>query len=231
MHPSSRFVEIDLLRSLAICMMVLYHTVYDLHHFLHYSIDPLSTGWWLFARMTAILFLLLVGCSFELSAAQGRNKRWKRIGTIVLCALLITGVTYYWDPTTYIRFGILHCIAASLILLTILPQGRIFRMLAAAIILGIGQATPFLHVTNEFFLPLGITPKEFSTLDYFPLFPWFGIVLMGTLIVHLLLPAMHTYAQEHRRTVYLATLPGRHALLLYMLHQPLLIGILSATLA
>lgn len=211
-------------------MMVLYHIVFDLHEFHNVHPDPMSTGWRLFALLTATLFLLLVGTSFELSKHRGMARKWKRIGTIAFYALIITGMTYVWDPFTYIRFGILHCIAVSIILLTIIPQNKVIRIGIILAAIGMGQVVPFMRATHGFFIPLGIRPNAFITLDYFPLLPWFGVVLIGALITHQLTRHMHTYTQINGRTVHVLAFPGRHALLLYVLHQPIIIGILHITL-
>ena len=212
-------------------MMVVYHFVFDLHNFYGYAINPISTGWWLFARSTAILFLLLVGISFELSKHRGVQRRWKRIGIVALCALIITVATYIWDPVTYIRFGILHCIAVSLALLTVLPKNNTLRFAIAIVVIGMGQLLlPSMRVAHELLLPVGIRPFIFPTLDYFPLLPWFGVVVLGTLIAKRLTVHMHTYEQANSRVVEILALPGRHALLLYMLHQPLILLLLQIAL-
>ena len=230
MHSSSRFIEIDLMRSLAICMMVVYHTVYNLHFFHGFSLDPLSTGWWLFARTTAVLFLLLVGISFEIAKQRGKKRQWKRIGIISLCALSISVATYIWDPFTYIRFGILHCIAVSLILLMVLPSGKVKRAIILFAVIGLGQLLIFVRISSELLLPLGVRSSLFVSLDYFPLFPWFGVILLGTLIAKKLAVHMHTYEEKNTRLISILSIPGKHALPIYMLHQPLIIGMLELSL-
>lgn len=227
-NASLRYSEIDLLRTLAIGMMALYHLAFDLEYY--YGIPLLTkagTSGWVFARSTAILFLLLAGASMGISRSKGSARRWKRIAVIALCAFGISVATYIWDTETYVRFGILHCIAGSLALLMVLPPSKMIRGILAISIIGIGNLSSTLTAPTELFIPLGLQPKGFTTLDYFPLFPWSGVVLIGSLLVSPLLQKMHTYTPAKRTPVSLLALPGRHALFLYIVHQPLLLIALS----
>ena len=63
----ARFWEADLLRGVAIVLMVLYHLAFDLDYFAVYQIDVISGFWLAAARISASLFLLLVGLSLTLS--------------------------------------------------------------------------------------------------------------------------------------------------------------------
>jgi uncharacterized membrane protein len=227
-NASLRYSEIDLLRTLAIGMMVLYHLAFDLEYY--YGIPLLTkagTGGWVFARSTAILFLLLAGASMGISHSKGSARRWKRIAIIALCALGISVATYIWEPELYVRFGILHCIAGSLALLMVLPPSRIIRGVLAISIIIVGNIGTTFSVQTELFVPLGLRPETFTTLDYFPLFPWSGVVIIGALLVSPLLQKMHTYTPAKRTPVSLLALPGRHALFLYIVHQPVLLITLS----
>lgn len=229
----SRFVELDLLRLVAICLMVTYHAAYDLQIFYSWQLDSFSGAWWLVARASANLFLLLVGVSFVLSSrAKTPSQIWKRAlqrGVTVLgIAILISIGTYLYDPSTYIRFGILHCIGISLMLL---PLFRELDELSAALF-GLLVISAGLHLSNEYtsvsyLLPFGLRYPEFHSIDYFPLFPWFGVVMLGTALGQWLAENMHllhTYDQRNRYSKLLW--PGRHALLVYLLHQPILLTIL-----
>src|SRR3989338_5421643 len=121
-----RFLEIDLLRTVAILMMIVYHICFDLAFFYDFPIDPLS-GWLLvLQRSTAILFLLLVGISFSVSFGRMRNRNagypelfrkyfQNGIG-LILIGEVISIVTWFAVGDLYVRFGILHLIGASLIL-------------------------------------------------------------------------------------------------------------------
>lgn len=230
MHLSSqhRFPEIDFLRTAAILGMIVYHTVYDLSEFYGWDIDPMRTGWWIFARTTAILFLLVSGASNTI--ANSRTEAiWRRTlmrsGQILAAAMLVTIVTYGIDASTYIRFGILHCIAVSIFLLPLFRKFREWNLILglAAIILG----NRILGTTTDasLLLPLGLMPPNFISLDYFPLLPWFGVVLIGSAFADFL------YIRKGFTGIPF-TIPrlnflNRHALIVYLIHQPIILLILA----
>jgi uncharacterized membrane protein len=228
-----RFIELDLLRTLAIAMMVVYHTVYDLHVLYGFSVDPFSLPWILFARATAILFLLLVGMGFALRRRRYPDpvvwKRTLRHALIILGgAALVTGATYLFDPATYVRFGILHCIGVTVLLLPLLPKRPWIATAIGIVLIAVGIRIWGTSSTTALLLPLGIPPLHFITVDYFPLLPWSGVIVLGVALAQPLLARMHT---TDNRTLNLLTLPGKHALLLYLVHQPILVGILTVSLS
>ena len=120
--PNHRYPELDLLRTGAILGMIIYHAAYDLTAFYGWNIDITHGEWKVFERVIAITFLLLVGISFAISYSRTKPEQvWTKFlkrGLIVFgCGLLVSLVTYFLDPPTYVRFGILHLIGLSLILL------------------------------------------------------------------------------------------------------------------
>lgn len=242
-----RFIEIDLLRTLAIVMMVTYHAVYDLAFFYHVDLDPFSGKWLLLARSTAILFLLLVGISFVISwdrtrtrlptearrAKVGARKYLKRGLWVLSCGLLITIATYLWDPETYIRFGILHLIGVSVMLLPLFRRFREWNILIAIpiIIFGISiDHYSLFTIHSSLFLPFGFPPPHFTTLDYFPLFPWFGVVLIGLTLGDFLYIRPKRIPRPTNTFLNILSWPGKHALVIYLVHQPILLLLLSVIL-
>ncbi len=231
---TKRFPELDLLRTVAILCMVVFHGAYDLAVFYDRDIQVFDTGWTLFARATACLFLLLVGVSFAISASRKETvpHLWKRQHNrfliLAAAAALISIVTYVADPETFVRFGILHLIALSMLLL---PLCR--RLKEASILLGIavvllGQWThPTDSLAPTLSLVLGFPPAHFTTVDYFPLLPWFGVILMGYGLGHFLYVRSTTWRRHLPDALpQSVTWPGRHSLLIYLLHQPILLAAL-----
>ncbi len=161
---NTRITEIDLLRTIAIALMVIYHVAFDLWAFYDFDIDLFGNAWQTLRIITASLFLLVSGAS-----AQFSNRPFRRAGIVLGCAVLISIVTYIYDPDTFIYFGILHCIGIGMLLL--IPLKRF----------------------KELLIPLGIlllllpTPNApLPTLDYYPLIPWFGLMLIGSGLSHYL---------------------------------------------
>ncbi len=207
--------------------MVAYHTAYDLQHFYSWDIDVFSGGWKMLQLTVASLFLLLVGASSSISHRHPL-KRFIKIGA---AALFVSIATYIIDPETYVRFGILHLIAVSAV---ILPPLR--RLNAWLIVPGIALILPrdliaSIDIDSSFLIPFGIRLDGFTTVDYFPIVPWFGVILMGCGIGHLLFTR---YANRKifrleagkLRSLEALSWPGRHSLLLYLIHQPIIIGLL-----
>lgn len=230
MHISSqhRYPEIDLLRTAAILGMIVYHTVYDLSEFYGWEIDPMSTGWWIFARSTAILFLLVSGASNTIANSRS-EKIWPRTimrsGQILAAALLVTTVTYFIDTDTYVRFGILHCIAVSVFLLPLFQKLRQWNLVLGLGLILLGNRILGTTTDTSLLLPLGLMPPNFTSLDYFPLLPWFGVVLIGSAFADFL------YIRKGFTGIPF-TIPGlsffnRHALIVYLVHQPIIVLILA----
>jgi len=230
---SRRYPELDLLRTLAIVCMVIFHAAYDLHALYQWNIPVFDTAWTIFARLTAGLFLLLVGISFAISASKKGTskdlwgKQRKRFLVIGGCALLVSVATYGADPESYVRFGILHLIALSMLLLPLVRGLKGWAIIPGILMLGFGIRMQATDVLQPFSMILGFPPPNFVTMDYFPLLPWFGIVLIGYGIGHLLYVRSLVWRKHMPSEMPLVlTWPGRHSLLIYMIHQPIILAML-----
>jgi len=228
-----RIILIDLLRGLAIALMFIYHFCFDLNYFGYVSFRFNSDPFWLhFRALIVSLFLGVVGFSLYL-AHQGRWNRqtWlKRFGLLVLASLAVSVSSYLMYPESFIFFGILHFIAlASLLGLLFLRLGYL-NLVIGPIILLIGN-----HYSHAFFNQpawqwFGLMTHGPSTEDYVPLFPWFGMVLIGLGLAfwtknnQTLSRVLHW--QNQHALVTTLTFAGRHSLLIYLLHQPVFLGLL-----
>lgn len=239
---SDRFWEIDLLRGIAILMMIAYHLFFDLNYFGVYTTDLYSLPVLLFLYPIGTMFLLLVGISLTLSYTrvqqtltprQIQKKFFLRGASIFGFGLLITMITWVYPHNGFIMFGVLHCIGLSIIL-----AYPLIRYRWASLVLGITCIITgiFLYtmVTVDFswLLWLGFMPVPFYTLDYFPLLPWFGVVLIGVFLGNSLYQkntrkfSLKDYSQfvVNRGICFL----GRHSLVIYLLHQLIIVGLLYA---
>ncbi len=233
-----RYWEIDFLRGIALLMMVIFHVVFDLWYF---DIFPVSTSdgfWRYFGYATTSLFLLIVGVSFTISYARVARSlsRWQicrkfifRGAGIFILGVLITLGTWLYLGDGYVVFGILQLIGISIILATLFYRFGTFNIvwgvffIATGLILG-GFAGPI------WMLPLGIHPASFWSVDYTPLFPWFGPVLIGIGIGSYLYPAGYRRFQLPARPGYgslFLIIPGTYSLFVYFVHQPVILLILS----
>lgn len=227
---TKRSVEIDLLRVIAIILMMIYHTAFDLQTFYGWNIDVFDGLWWLLGKLSVVTFLLLVGISFSISWSRSpvTSRTLKRGVRILAYGLVVTIITYFFDSSNYVRFGILHLIGISLLLLPLARRFRIWNIPLGIVIVGTGVLIQGNTVNTSLLLPLGFIPPDFLSMDYYPILPWFGIVLIGTSFGRIFIKAgMPTiYKQESRYTCGLEAISKR-SLLIYMVHQPIVLFILK----
>ncbi|HEV7256085.1 MAG TPA: DUF1624 domain-containing protein [Mesorhizobium sp.] len=232
--PASRRIPwIDVGRGAALVAMAIYHFAWDMEFF-GYAEPGMTAqgGWKLFARAIASSFLFLVGVSLVL--AHGRGVRWqgfwRRWATVAGAAALISAATYVATPESFIFFGILHQIAVASLL------GILFlRWPAAALLAGAAlffAALFFLRhdaLNHPAFWWLGLSTANPRSNDYVPLFPWFGVVLLGMAGAKLAAHAgwlNRLAGVPAPRAAGPLAFAGRHSLAVYLLHQPALIGLL-----
>jgi uncharacterized membrane protein len=221
---------IDVLRGLALAAMAVYHFAWDLSFFSLAELGVTEQPLWIaFARSIAGSFLALVGVSLYL--AHGGGVRWqgfvRRVAVIAFWALVISVASYLADPKGVILFGILHCIAVSSVLGIAFLRAPLPLVIAAAI--GCLAAPAFLTspaFNGLGFVWLGLASDVLPSNDYNPLLPWFGMVLVGIAVARMIPRDKWPAWQPHDVVNRTLALIGRHSLLFYLLHQPVLLGIL-----
>ncbi|MBF9234632.1 DUF1624 domain-containing protein [Microvirga alba] len=235
---SQRWDAIDVARGLAICAMITYHFSWDLSflNLIGTNIVQIPAWRW-FARIIAGSFLFLAGVGLVLAHAQGLRRKpfLRRLAKVGGAALLITLVTFFAFPESYIFFGILHCIAVSSVLA--LPFLRLHPALTLAVSVFCLAAPSILTspVLDQPWLDwLGLGSSAPVTNDYVPIFPWFGLVLLGVALAKALLPRRETMALARWRggsTLSRSLIwAGRKSLPIYLLHQIVLLALLYGVL-
>jgi len=230
----TRFWEIDSLRGIAILMMIIFHFLYDLNVFGNYNFNLYSGFWWLFARITAAIFILLVGISLTLSYSRTKapfTKYLKRGIKIFSWGLLITLATWLFLRNGFIIFGVLHFIGIAIIIAYPLIRLRIKNLILGIFIIFIGIYLSSFAFNFSYLLWLGFVPYNFYTFDYFPILPWFGVILIGIFLGNKLYPnakrAFSIIDLSKFRVIKLLSFLGRHSLFIYLLHQPVIIIIVN----
>lgn len=226
---STRVESVDTARGIAIVAMIVYHFVFDLRYFGVVRADFDNDPFWLITRATIVTsFLLLVGISIVLAqrARVSRERLIRRMVVIAASAAAASIGSYLVYPQTFIYFGILHCIVVSSLLAWPLASRP-----RQAFVLGFAIIMAGLLLSNEWFDTrgtswLGFTTKKPLTQDFVPLFPWFGVVLigitLGTMLKQQAFVPIRTLAKSPAPLRWL----GRHSLAVYLVHQPLLMGAL-----
>jgi len=232
--PGSRIQLIDAVRGLSILLMVIYHAGYDLVAFelipvkilfnpLLNTLEPLFAG----------VFILLSG----VSARYARDNRARGLQVLV-CALVVSLVTGMVGVP--VAFGILHCLGLCMVICGDPAQwiDKISRRIQPILFGSLFTLSYLVYrlvpLQNAFFdqVPylymFGLNGPAFQSADYFPLLPWFFLYPLGAWL--------GLYIKEGRfpswfYTCNIPVLPflGRHTLVIYMLHQPVLYGLVSLT--
>jgi uncharacterized membrane protein len=230
--PRERIWEIDFLRGLSIILMVGYHLLYDLgamagvKSLLGFTTDLTTPAWLAAQYFFAGLFVVLSGISSTLSRGNVR-----RAVKLLAVALLVSIVTYFFNRAATIHFGILHCLGVS-----ILVYGAAFERVkapacagAGAVVLILSAALPFalkgVTIPFNWLLPLGIHTSFYSSFDYFPLLPWFGIFLAGAALGKSVYFSKRSLIRRRLPATFI-NFAGRHSLLIYIVHQPVILGVL-----
>jgi len=230
-----RFWEIDFLRGLAILMMIFFHALWDLDYFGIFKVDVHAGFWLIFARATAILFLLLVGVSLTLGRSLQKRDcgthfahYLRRGATLFSLGMAVTFATWVSLGEGFVVYGVLHLIGTATVLAYPLLKFRVLNLILGGGIMSVGFLFRGMRFDFPWLLWLGFPPRHFHSVDYFPILPWFGVVLIGLFLGR-------TLYQDRSRTFvvpdlsdralarYLAIL-GRNSLLIYLVHQPLLIA-------
>lgn len=233
-----RFWEVDAARGVAILMMVVYHLAYDLDTFGGYPIDSTSGAWAWFADATATFFLFLVGVSLAISNARSSASRPGRnlFGKYVLRGLRILGYGMVLTVVSLllgmgvIAFGILHVIGVSIILAYPLLGYRWPNLVLGVLFIAVGAYMMAAGVSSEspWLLPFGVVPEDLAMPDYRPLFPWFGVVLIGLFAGNLVYGKRPPVAARAPAAARPLVPLGRNSLFIYLVHQPILIALLAA---
>jgi len=239
-RTETRFWELDLFRGVAIILMIVFHIVYDLYYFEVYDFDIHETVWIYLAVFVFTIFFLLVGISLTLNYSKSiiNQKSEKQIffqnvvrGLKIFCwGLLITLLTWLVIPEGFVVFGVLHFIGISIMIAHPFLRSAQLNMLLGIVIIVFGLFLRTAYFDFPWLVWLGFRPHNFNTVDYFPLLPYFGMVLIGIALGNILYKnyrRMFKFRDISKNPgIRFFNFLGRHSLVIYLLHQPILMLIL-----
>ena len=233
-----RIWELDTLRGVLILLMIGFHLAYDLVYL--YGLVGLNTPlaqriFQFFDNWAGAPFLFLSGLCVTFSSRPVRR------GLQVFgCGMVITAVTagmyvlQLADKGIIIYFGVLQCLGVCMLLWQVfrkLPKGALLAigivLAAAGLYLKFGDTRP---VDFPWLIPLGIVNWGFTSSDYFPLLPNFGYFLIGAFLGHTFYRERTTRfpaVNPERPLIRFFSFFGKHSLFIYMLHQPVLAGLVG----
>jgi len=233
-----RITLIDTLRGVALVAMATYHFTWDLEFFGYLDSGTATQGFFrVYARAIASSFLFLAGVSLVLAHFPiiRWQSFWKRFAMVAGAAVAISIATFIAFPGEWIYFGILHNIALSsligLAFLGLSPwlTGAVVVLVVVAMIVDYGLAPGVLD--SSFFDPRYLSWLGFAEIpprsnDYVPLFPWIAALLAGVTVARIALSRkwLPGLAAVQTRENLLSK-AGRHSLVVYLVHQPVLIAL------
>lgn len=219
--PAGRYALLDELRGLDLVSMMLYHACWDMMFLFGIWMD-----WYagmpgrLWQQTICWLFILLSG----FCAPFGRHMLRRGV-TVFAAGALVTAVTLVFMPEGRIIFGVLTFLGTAMLLTGVL-EPLLKKVMPAVGLGGWKLMLPQSLYANYFTAFLGFYPDWFYSADYFGLLPWLFLFWVG----YYLHKAVGRRRMEPLRRSVCPPLGwmGRHSLLLYMLHQPVIYGVLSA---
>ncbi len=231
-----RLPRLDALRGVAIVWMAVFHFCFDLVYFGFSRQNFYADPFWTVQRTCIVsVFLLCAGAGQAVATAGPSStsrfdarflRRWAQIAG---CAAAVSVGSWLMFPRSFISFGVLHCMAVSLLLIRATrPSGHGLWLAAAlCLLLPVLVASPWFDGRWTNWIGL-VTVKPIAE-DYVPLLPWFGMICTGLAVGQWLLKRRPGWLAGPLPSGLrpLATL-GRWSLAFYMLHQPVLIGLLAA---
>ncbi len=232
-----RYGILDNIRGITVISMIFYHAVWDMVYLFGMDIYGFGgTAGFLWQQSICISFILLSGFCRGLG-----KRRLKRAVTVSLCGLAVTLATLVFSYENMIIFGILTFLGAAMLFM--IPFGGVCDKInpyqGAAIGLGLfvifknidkqviaGYPLPVwirdMLYRNTFTAFWGFAPGEFYSGDYYPFFPWIFLYVTGYFIYRAADSRGIMKKLEGRGVPFLGA-AGRHALCIYMLHQPVLL--------
>lgn len=233
MATPPRIHEIDFIRGIGVVLMVLFHIVFDLDFFKIYDFDLGGLPWSLLKRGAQIIFIVTAGITFTLSlersmALDKRIKLYSKLKHVCMLfsfAMLITLTTWLLFGNQVIKFGILHFFVVATLLTIPLRRFGFWNSIIGILVIVAALLIPKLDAPWWLY-PIGLNQEISPTFDYFPLLPWYGIFLQGVAIGSLFLKSLSSrnYKPFFRNVVIEKI--GRRSLIIYLIHQPIIAGII-----
>ncbi len=236
--PKSRVRILDVLRGFSLISMIAYHATYDLVYM--YGVD---LPWYknlpgfIWQQSICWVFILIAGASMHYSRNAIKH------GLIVLgCGMILTVVTATAMPSVQINFGVLHMMGCSMLIVALTKKtlqkipyavGCVASFCFFAVLYGVPRGfvgffnylpiklPSFLYGTDVLFW-LGFPGDTFFSGDYFPLIPWLFLFLTGYYLWGICKDKFERKAGGKN----IIEVMGRHSLIIYMAHQPIVLGVL-----
>lgn len=209
-----RYPEIDIARGAAVILMLLFHSFFDAHYF--GKIELSGEFWYYFPRFIGGMFIFISG--YTLSVVKPDPGRLRRkILKLAALAFAITVITYAFVPDEVVVFGIIHFFTLATLLGYIFLRFQKIQLPAGIVFFTAGLILNQIRVDTKMLVWLGLIPYNFSTLDYYPFLPWFGVFLLGMFFGNAARP------KGVNLSIPLVSFLGRNSLKIYVIQHPVII--------
>lgn len=223
------------MRGVAIAMMFVFHFTFDLRNIGVVDVDFLGDPFWLnFRRLIVSSFLFIAGISLYLATQQGINKTrfLKRLALLFVYACLVSLGSWFMFPDTFIYFGILHFIFVASLFGLLFIRFYWLNLIFGIVFIAADYFFSFAIFDHIALQWIGFVTTLPYTEDFVPMFPWFGFILLGLFVGRGIFAAEQTASflrwQPTDPLSRILALGGRYSIHVYMLHQPIFIGALTA---
>lgn len=239
MTDNRRYSLIDAIRGIAVVNMILYHLCYDVF---------CAFGVWndFYRAVPAVIWERLICCTFIVVSGISLHftrHGWRRGIIVFLCGIVITAATVLLTPDQSILFGILSFLGCAMLFTYALRKpldrikplvGMIVFFLLFMLFYGISDGFIGLFSYPLIRLPealyqfkwlsiIGFRSDDFFSADYFPFLQWIFLYLFGYQLWRFIKDK--NLDRFFCRRIPVLDFIGRHSLIIYMVHQPILYGI------
>ena len=237
-NKRQRYAMLDSIRGITLVSMILYHGIWDLVYIYRVKWDWYKgTGAYIWQQSICWTFILLSGFCWSLG-----KKHLKRGFMVFGGGLLVSIVTLLIMPENRVLFGVLTLIGSCMLLMIpldkilqkVLPEiGAVISFLLFVLTRNINKGYLGFEKWNLIKLPenwyqgmegayLGFMPSDFYSTDYFSLIPWLFLFLSGYFVSFIFWKRNLFSMPVLKWNILPFSFMGRHSLLIYLLHQPIL---------
>ena len=222
-------------------VMIAFHFSYDLKTFWPHGKAYLAwlpdVYWERSPHVIGTLFLFSVGISSWLQHQALRETRAARLAyfrdglKLLALAILVSLGTAIFTPEFTVYFGALHCIAVVKLLIQPCLRQRYANLIMGVVLVGAAYFIRGFETESRWLIWLGVPSEMGMGGDWYPLVPWFGVALIGAGCAAFLADKRANFSligPVNSRTLGAVAWFGRHALIIYLLHQPVLVGLIKA---
>ena len=237
----NRFQLLDTIRGIVLVSMIVYHASWNLVYIYGVKWNWYhSKGAYIWQQSICWTFILLSGFCFSL------GRRHLRSGLMVFGGgLLVTLVTLIAMPSNRVIFGVLTCIGSCILIVTFAEKGlrkisceagAIFCFLLFLFTKNINNGylgfagkelmeLPAAWYKNYITTYVGFPFRSFYSTDYFSLFPWLFLFMTGFYLYGIFEKQNLLKKKFMTKEIMVFSFLGRHSLLIYLLHQPVIYGL------